>query len=137
MQFQCRQDERKILAFSEIAFYWSKHRSASWLSCKYHVFQCNVSSFLFKWQGSPHHPDRSEQGSGKKRFKWMEADAKDNINVTEAIDLPNSVMSVKMEKNKNTLRNHIWNGLSWGKEFSSEIILICVFGPSYSKGHWI
>lgn len=30
-----------------------------------------------------------------------------------------------------------WNGLSWGKEFASEIILICVISLSLSRGHWI
>jgi len=83
-----------MLAVPEIPLYWSKRRSASWPSCKYRVFQCNFSSFLFKPQRSHNHPDPSEQGSGRKSIKWMETNAKDNINPTEAIDFPSSTTSV-------------------------------------------
>lgn len=60
---------RKIPAFPGIPFYWGKHTAPSWSSCKYHVFQCNFSSFLFKACGSRSHPDRSEQWSSTKRIR--------------------------------------------------------------------
>lgn len=60
---------RKIPAFPGIPFYWGKHTAPSWPSCKYHVFQCNFSSFLFKACGSRSHPDRSEQWSSTKRIR--------------------------------------------------------------------
>lgn len=70
--------------------------------------------FLFKPQGYCNHPDRSEQGSGKKSIKWMEADAKDNINPAEAVYLPDSTMPVNNKIRIHLIRNNFWNGLPQG-----------------------